>query len=1093
MSKKYLLNILLAFSPLLSWGQSSAVECPVVVADSSVIHINCSSGTSCPPITAHFPDIRNTNSYKVDSTNINYADHYAFNYPGATTIFVGEDDIFSSVINLPFNFCFYGQTYDKVVIGANGILTFDLSKANSFCTWSTTSVGPIPTTSTSYARPSIMAVYHDIDPSISGTGPEIEYALTGTAPCRKLIVNYRTVAHFNSSFCPGYQSTFQIVLYENTNVIDVYIKDKPACTGWNDGKAILGLLNATGTQATVVPGKNNTVWGSANMNKAYRFIPNGTSLLSSVELLNDGVVIATGTATPGSAGELDVTFTSGCVPAGSTDTFVVRANYVSCSGAPLNPTDTVIVINIATTPAPAAITPVTYCQGATATALSATGTALLWYTLPSGGTGSATAPVPATTTPGTFTWYVSQTLTGCESPRTPVTVVVHPNASNTITAAVCSGSGYSYNGTTYTATGSYVHHFFTANGCDSAVTLNLTVNPVVTGAITASICNGGSYSFGGSTYTASGTYTKTFAAATGCDSTVTLTLTVNPTYNTAFNATTCQGTPYAWAGMTYATAGSYPRTFTSSKGCDSVVTLNLTVNPTYNTAFSATICQGESYAFGGSTYTASGAYPHTFSTVKGCDSIVTLNLTVHPVYNISLDVAVCEGTTYTWAGGSYTDAGSYLKHFTTTKGCDSNVTLHLTVNPVAHTSFSASICKGDTYTFGGNTYSFQGDYLAQFTSVAGCDSFATLHLLVQTAYNQTFQVAICQGESYNWNGQSYNTSGTYQALFSTIYGCDSLVRLVLTVNPAYNQIVKAKICQGESFQFAGNTYRQSGDYPFAFQTKKGCDSLVTLRLTVVPLPQVRFALPDKACAGTPVNVVLNYTNLTPEDGRYEWDFNRADILTGRDGGPYRVVWHDTGWHQVRLTGYNWTCGADSHQDSIYVSPLPLAKIIKAPAGNFCALDTVAFTALPGAGYQFAWAPAAWVVTQNSEGMARLRVQQTGWVNLQVSNANGCLAADSVFVDTKPCCEAGIPDAFTPNGDGRNDVFRLITEGHQQIVSLRILNRWGQVVFETHGEGIGWDGTYKGLPQDMGVYMYYLKYKCTDGHTYEKQGDVTLVR
>jgi gliding motility-associated-like protein len=102
----------------------------------------------------------------------------------------------------------------------------------------------------------------------------------------------------------------------------------------------------------------------------------------------------------------------------------------------------------------------------------------------------------------------------------------------------------------------------------------------------------------------------------------------------------------------------------------------------------------------------------------------------------------------------------------------------------------------------------------------------------------------------------------------------------------------------------------------------------------------------------------------------------------------------------------------------------------------------------------------------------------------------------------------MPTAFTPNGDNQNDIFRMIkyngtaatvgagnvvTGGTVSVSSFEIFNRWGQIVFQTADDRTGWDGTYNGVPQDVGVYSYHIRYKCADGNFYEEKGDVTLIR
>jgi gliding motility-associated-like protein len=116
-----------------------------------------------------------------------------------------------------------------------------------------------------------------------------------------------------------------------------------------------------------------------------------------------------------------------------------------------------------------------------------------------------------------------------------------------------------------------------------------------------------------------------------------------------------------------------------------------------------------------------------------------------------------------------------------------------------------------------------------------------------------------------------------------------------------------------------------------------------------------------------------------------------------------------------------------------------------------------------------------------------------WYTVYVTAENGCGRFDSVFVEVLDRC-AGLllPNAFTPDGDGRNDAFRIQPIGDDQLVEMTVFNRWGELIFQSANAEIGWDGTYRGKPQPLGVYLYVLRFRC-DGADFQKSGTVTLLR
>ena len=202
-----------------------------------------------------------------------------------------------------------------------------------------------------------------------------------------------------------------------------------------------------------------------------------------------------------------------------------------------------------------------------------------------------------------------------------------------------------------------------------------------------SICEGGSYKFAGNDLSTKGTTVSTFKTSGGCDSIVTLNLTVNPIYSNTINAQICEGSSYSFAGINRTTAGQYKNSLKTFNGCDSIITLNLTVNPVYTKTIEAQICQGAAYSFAGIDRTAAGQYKNTLKTKSGCDSTFVLNLTVNPLPDIpvitqkgdTLRSSSAIGNQWSKDGADIKDenkqifvissSGSYTVSVTNTSGC----------------------------------------------------------------------------------------------------------------------------------------------------------------------------------------------------------------------------------------------------------------------------------------------------------------------------------------------------------------------------------------------------------------------------------------
>lgn len=293
---------------------SSPTGCPEIDAGLDIALPECFDPCTNITLESEFFETGATTSYAV--CGIDYAPPYPFNT--GTTIFINQDDVYGDVVNLPFNFCFYGNTYNQIVVGANGLVSFNTAYANAYCPWAFTATVP----SAALPLNAIFGPYHDIDPSVCGN---VRYAILGAAPCRVFVVNFDQVCHF---ICNSLISSSQIVLYETTNAIEVYVANKPTCAGWNGGRAVIGIQNAAGSVGLTPNSRQTGPW-TAN-NEAWRFTPDGASIVT-VNWYSqaDGFI--------GSGASIEV------CPAEAVQSFVAEAVYARCDGTQITVSDAVNV------------------------------------------------------------------------------------------------------------------------------------------------------------------------------------------------------------------------------------------------------------------------------------------------------------------------------------------------------------------------------------------------------------------------------------------------------------------------------------------------------------------------------------------------------------------------------------------------------------------------------------------------------------------------------------------------------------------------------------------------------------------------------
>ncbi len=475
--------------------------------------------------------------------------------------------------------------------------------------------------------------------------------------------------------------------------------------------------------------------------------------------------------------------------------------------------------------------------------------------------------------------YLTQTVHGCDSLELLDLTIHYSEVGVTEYATICYGDTYTWNGQTYSTTGEYTLILSNTLGCDSVATLHLTILPeAVTTTQTVVVgSNELPYQWRGKDYSATGLYTDIEKysiadcdsaihilnltvlttgnydeqSATICDTeapylwygqsySVTgkytyteqyvgtdidsiqhiLNLTVNPTLYTEYTATVCD--TYTWNNETYNTSGDYTQTFVAITGCDSIVTLHLTIHYSDTAYFTATAC--DSYEWHGVVYTQSGVYPYLTQTVHGCDSLELLDLTIHYSDTAYFTATACDS--YEWHGVVYTQSGVYSYLTQTVHGCDSLELLDLTIHYSDTAYFTATAC--DSYEWHGVVYTQSGVYPYRTQTVHGCDSLELLDLTIHYSDTAYFTATAC--DSYEWHGIVYTQSGVYPYLTQTVHGCDSLELLNLTIHYSDTSYFTATAC--DSYEWHGVVYTQSGVYSYLTQTVHGCDSLELLTLTI---------------------------------------------------------------------------------------------------------------------------------------------------------------------------------------------------------------------------------------------------------------------
>lgn len=246
--------------------QIHSQSCNITATDlfgNTSVQLNCGNN-GCVDLTTNVPSTFLTTSYNVASQS--YVPIIPFDQ--GTPLNANFDDNFSGIIPLPFKFCFYGNSYDNIVISSNGFITFDTTQAGLVSNPNILASNP----NALLPKNSIFGIMQDLIFSNTDDS-EIYYSVIGNSPCRKFVINFYKA---RLTGCTD-RTSFQIVLSEFSNEIDINIENKPLpCTNASFKESLIGIMNSTGTDGLSPPGRNKDIWQSGN--ESWKFSPTGKKI-----------------------------------------------------------------------------------------------------------------------------------------------------------------------------------------------------------------------------------------------------------------------------------------------------------------------------------------------------------------------------------------------------------------------------------------------------------------------------------------------------------------------------------------------------------------------------------------------------------------------------------------------------------------------------------------------------------------------------------------------------------------------------------------------------------------------------------------------
>ncbi len=736
----------------------------------------------------------------------------------------------------------------------------------------------------------------------------------------------------------------------------------------------------------------------------------------------------------------------------------------------------------------------------------------------------------AITEAGTYIFDL-KTVIGCDSAHCTLEVVIHDFPKDTLSIAVCANDfPYLFKDTLLPSAGVYdIHVPDTVNfGCDTILHLTVDSLPIFHDSLSVTVCANEPYVIGDSSLTGPGVYDILLQSAFGCDSMVTVTLNHYPIFDQdTLSFLVCENDlPFVYNDTSFAEAGFHKIRYATENGCDSIITIDLAIDPIiynpdtlyeaichsqlpYTTSFGETVNQGGLHAF------------TTTSTITGCDSVFYYRLTVHanPTPTISGNSHLCDGTTtnlsatagfsaYSWNTGATSQiininqANSYTVTVTDLHGCQGSVThtvttaalpnvvlssnqticlgesATLTVSGADHyvwdngstntsievhptttttyrvTAYSALSCQrvgnvtvvvnslptasitgddaiclgentlltahgGSSYRWSNNvnsntiTVTNEGDYTVTVTDANGCSNtatkFITVHALPTISING--RATFCQNQSttltatgavsYLWStGETTATlttsyAGTYVVTGTDAHGCSSTAEKEISIKQINAQITGNRhFCQGQNttLSVSGNeayTYQWNdgstsssieiytpGTYSVIVTNSLGCTNTISATVS-------EYSLPTPSITGTATICQGSTTTLRASGGvSYEWSNGSTDAY---------ISVNESGTYYVTVTNQA-SCSATT-SETVIVNPLPTVTINGLT--SICEGGSVSLYAQSPSGMQYIWP-----MSGQQSPLINVTPTNTTTYTVNVTDNNGCTNSASTTISVQ---------------------------------------------------------------------------------------------
>ncbi len=660
--------------------------------------------------------------------------------------------------------------------------------------------------------------------------------------------------------------------------------------------------------------------------------------------------------------------------------------------------------------------------------------------------------------------------------------------------------------------GTFVQDLTNQYGCDSIVTTTVTFFAIPPTPLTGTTCDPAMV----------GVFSQTLVTAAGCDSTLVTTVSLLPSNTTSLSGQSCNP----------AEVGTFIQDLTNQYGCDSIVTTTVTFFAIPPTPLTATTCDPA----------MAGVFSETLVTAAGCDSTLVTTVTLLPSNTVSVQSTTCDPNA----------DGVFVYNLTNQYGCDSIVTETVSLLPSNTTNIALTTC--DAASVGVQTVVLTNQFGCDSTvitttsllppancgaqvSVVGsnipCASTTGTLTLTATLGIPPFQYDVRQGGNSVATGSvnSLNTPQVVSGLPAGIY------TVVITASTGYSATAQATVvqllppvpgavttsdyggfaisCEGGDdgtaqvavggglppYTYAwssGSTLVQAtgltaGTYTLTVTDANNCTATATATLTEPAPVAIAFLVTNITCFGRRDGTITVQASGGIPPYRYSLNsggLQVSNVFTGLGSGVFTIRVEDAS-------------GCEALETIVVNAPPPFEVELSGPEniaiGDSATLEILAN--VPADSIQsIIWGPPLDTTDCTvcfTQGIAPF---VTTTYSVTVVTTGGCSDDDkiTVFVDRRRYLY--VPNVFSPNGDGENDIFTVFAKPNtvKNIKTMQLFNRWGEALyqlndFQPNNPNIGWDGTFRGQPMNPAVFAWMIEVEFIDGVVEVYSGDVTISR